>query len=722
MARLGYTRATVTIGDLKRLRKSISKAQQFSHYYVDPLMSCKGKNDRALTSPCLSKVTVQDKHGQVQNVIHAASHNYAGFYRQTSDSEYLQRLCLDRLPITRHDATPALQSALHEKVAMLFEADFCYTTSTGYGSNLLAFPAILDDCWALIIDEKCHSSMLVGAYQSSCGRIRKIRHNDMEQLENTLQELRPTFDNILVAVEGLYSMDGTIPPLGQLAALKQTYGFSLLADEAHSMNSLGATGRGCVEYWNNEHPQIPLPMDLIDIRTATLSKACGAIGGIVCGKARYREAVRTRHQRDLSEGGEPLQPAAAVQTLHVLGRPTQLERNLRRMRSMICYVRAQLDTFGIYVYGDATVPILPIYTGRPSLAAKLSYTLRRLGVVATPIGPPAVPWWEARVRVCLSVDFDDETVTNLVVAIVEAAQRIRLIPRSVRKPQIYSHSETEISPQESDEEQASKDFIRGLILKDAAKRPTASGVLSDNVIEAGHEGRRRYGLASGAARWIAGTYTVHLEVEKQIAQLAGAEDALTYVDTHLGLMSTVAALSRPVLGYDKHYLLIPENACAAVLDGIKVAPRKGAPTMVMYNSSASVVEQLESLVTRKTHITLYLKSAFAEQAADLLSVLTSWKSSRFSKTGLTILLDSTELPNELPRMDIVKVARSAGAQMLCFGSFNTLFSLPGAYLAGDTLLLNELRYTSRGYMFTTSQLPYVMGMIKEALSKVGEAH
>lgn len=194
----------MTVEDLSGAYKPVSEVAQFSHYYVEPLNSCKGKNDRIVLGKCLAHVDVQDGVGKTQKVIHAASHNYAGFYRSCSRSESLQRHCLDDLPISTTYGMPALEATVHEEIARIFDADFCYTTSTGYGSNLLAFSAILDSSWFLVMDEKCHNSMHVGVFLGKAGLVRKFGHNDLKQLENILREHEGRYANVMVAVEGFY--------------------------------------------------------------------------------------------------------------------------------------------------------------------------------------------------------------------------------------------------------------------------------------------------------------------------------------------------------------------------------------------------------------------------------------------------------------------------------------------------------------------------------------
>jgi 7-keto-8-aminopelargonate synthetase-like enzyme len=94
-------------------------------------------------------------------------------------------------------------------IADHLDADFCVSTSTGYGANLLAFSALLSQDWLLVLDEKSHNSMFVAAYLSEPGCIKKFRHNDMGHLEQILRECGPKFTRTLIAVEGFYRSDGS---------------------------------------------------------------------------------------------------------------------------------------------------------------------------------------------------------------------------------------------------------------------------------------------------------------------------------------------------------------------------------------------------------------------------------------------------------------------------------------------------------------------------------
>ena len=514
-------------------------------------------------------------------------------------------------------------------------------------------------------------------------------------------------------------MDGTIPPLDQLAHLKQRFGFTLLADEAHSLQCLGRTGRGCIELWNDEHLNAPISLDLFDVRTATLSKSCGAIGGLVCGSVKFQKAILARRNELLAHGMEPLPPSAMVQSLYVLGQPTQLRRRLRRLKHMAMFVREELQRLGAYIYGDAMTPVLPVHDGPVSLAAKLSYSLRQLGVLATPITTPAVPLWESRVRVCLSADHDDQTVDKLVSSIISAAQAIGITRKSVFQQRLYHYKNEDPTKQEEIESIRAEQNIREIILQDRGRPCDVK--YNTNVLQAGHVARRRYGLATGAARWITGTFPVHVLVENAIAKLSRTPDAFTYVDSYVGLISTVAALCRPSIGYNKHYICVPSNAPAAVFDGLRVAPKRCAPVVMRYDGLQSLMQIIRAVNGRKVYITLYVDTALEDNRLDLNAVFERLNGLK-GPSGMTILLNDMDGPGCPSGIELqfkpAEMPKFGGARLLMYGSFRRKFGLPGAYLTGDAQLVRELRYNSRGYMFTTSQPPYVMGMIAEALREI----
>jgi 7-keto-8-aminopelargonate synthetase-like enzyme len=185
----------------------LSPKAKYCHRLVEPLAFWWGKNSRLLLSQSLPLADVQNPDGTVSTVVNATSHNYGGFYKTDAKSAELQRLCLEHLPLADADAVPLLASAAHEALASFLGTDFCYTTSTGYGSNYAAFPALLGDSKTVVIaDTSCHNSMFTGMYLAQPGqdRLVKFAHNDAADLERKLAEVDGKYDQVIVAVEGLY--------------------------------------------------------------------------------------------------------------------------------------------------------------------------------------------------------------------------------------------------------------------------------------------------------------------------------------------------------------------------------------------------------------------------------------------------------------------------------------------------------------------------------------
>lgn len=184
----------------------LSETGRFVKLYVEPMFHWWGENFRLLATPCLGTVDVVNAAGERQSVVNGASHNYAGFYEPTAESEELQRLCLGNLPVSDSDAVPILRDSVHAAIARLFNFGFCFTTSTGYGANYVALPALIEPTRTVVLmDRACHNSIFTGVFLGRCPDVQKFKHNDMIDLESMLQNLPRKADrDIIVVVEGLY--------------------------------------------------------------------------------------------------------------------------------------------------------------------------------------------------------------------------------------------------------------------------------------------------------------------------------------------------------------------------------------------------------------------------------------------------------------------------------------------------------------------------------------
>lgn len=521
-------------------------------------------------------------------------------------------------------------------------------------------------------------------------------------------------------------MEADVPPLDDLNRLKGVYNFTLFCDEAHSLLSIGTTGRGCLEYWNDNHQDAQVPSDLIDIRTATLSKAIGGIGGLIAGKAKFEAAIRTHMTQLRQQGGETLGSSTMVQTMWVLGQPTLVTRRLRRLADMSRFCRSELARFGIHVWGDEGMPMMPIYTGRPSYAARLSYVTRGYGLLASPVVTPAVPYWEGRVRINLSAEHKDEDVDRLIDAVIKGSRDLNLcVAKGIKRRGYKYNGRAVASAQEEGEASTTHDKIRDIIIRDAQCTNLETSASSNmfnsrcgpSIIDVGVEAQRRFGLGSGGSRWISGTFPPHLRVESLVSKITGMGDCLTFPDSHIGLASTVAALCRPIDGFRRHYVLFPEDAPAPVSDGFTLASPRDRPNLESFPDIAGLYSLLSRLSakTPKTYFTIYLQASSPDVLLTLRDVLSRRAKDKHRRSGMTVLIHS---PHCIPQdPGLVEFAQLPDTELLIFGSFHETMGLAGAYVAGSPGFIQELRFTSRGYMYTTSPQPFVMDMVRATLEK-----
>jgi 8-amino-7-oxononanoate synthase len=281
---------------------------------------------------------------------------------------------------------------LERNIAALYGVDDAVVFVSGHATNVATLGELMAPKDLIVADALIHNSVLVGAELSRAAR-RSFPHNDLAALRQILAETRDQFDNVLIVVEGLYSMDGDIPDLPRLIEIKQEFGTWLMVDEAHALGVLGARGRGLAEHFGVE-PR------LVDIWMGTLSKTLSGCGGFIAGSTALVEILKCRASGFVYSVGLPAPMAAAsAKALELLGRePERVARLQANSEHFLQLARsAGLDT-GM-AHGFA---ILPVMIGDSLRAAKLADVLLSCGFNVMPIVYPAVPMQSARLRFFLS--------------------------------------------------------------------------------------------------------------------------------------------------------------------------------------------------------------------------------------------------------------------------------------------------------------------------------
>ena len=294
----------------------------------------------------------------------------------------------------------------HTEAALVF--------GSGYLANLGTIPAIIGRGGLVLADRLCHAS-LADACRLSGADFRVYRHGDSGHVEALLKRTRSNRPT-LVVTDGLFSMDGDLAPLPELAALAERYGATLYVDDAHGTGVMGPTGRGTLEHFGVEGA-IPFHM-------GTLGKAIGSSGAYVVGPRDVIEyLVNTSRPFMFTTAPPPGAMAAAAAALAVIAREperrTRLWANRQRLYS-------GLQRLGFRMTSTVS-PIIPILVGDAAKALAFAEQLLAHAVYAPAIRPPTVPDHTSRLRVTVTSEHTPDQIDEALRSFGLAGQAIGLL-------------------------------------------------------------------------------------------------------------------------------------------------------------------------------------------------------------------------------------------------------------------------------------------------------
>ena len=302
--------------------------------------------------------------------------------------------------------TQSPHALLERRLAQFKRAEAAIVTSTGWMANHVAIHALAGAGDLVLSDKLNHASILDAAL--ACGaRVRTYPHRDTARLRKLLDAHRAAAKRCLIVTDSLFSMDGDLAPLGELAELKKRYDAVLMIDEAHATGVLGKSGRGAAELLGVEGD--------VDVVVGTLSKALGSLGGFVAGPAVLVETIRNRGRAFIYTTAPPAALcAAALAALEIVEREPQRRGRLLELAAAL---REQLAAAGLAPTPDPrepATPIVPIVVGEPARAVQLSRGLLEEGFLVPAIRPPTVPRGTSRLRVSLSAGHTPEQLARFV--------------------------------------------------------------------------------------------------------------------------------------------------------------------------------------------------------------------------------------------------------------------------------------------------------------------
>ncbi|GJC81001.1 serine palmitoyltransferase 2 [Colletotrichum liriopes] len=349
--------------------------------------------------------------GTHTETLNMSSYNYLGFAQSEGPCADAVEECVKRYSLStcspRADVgTSDLALEVEKEIATFVGKPASMVFSMGFVTNASSFPALVSKGCLILSDELNHASIRVGARLSGAV-ISSFKHNDVVDLERKLREAisqgqprthRP-WKKILVAVEGLYSMEGTMCDLPGIMALKDKYKFYLFIDEAHSIGAVGPRGRGVCDYFGIDPGRV-------DILMGTLTKSFGANGGYVAAEKSIIDKLRSSNAATIL--GESPAPSVLMQIL----------ASLRLITGELCPAKAR-SAWNV-------LPSTPVTFVSVSSVWASSHEMLKRKISVVIVGYPATPLISSRVRFCVSSAHNKEDLDRLLTAVHEVADKLQI--------------------------------------------------------------------------------------------------------------------------------------------------------------------------------------------------------------------------------------------------------------------------------------------------------
>ncbi|MCS6232115.1 glycine C-acetyltransferase [Shewanella baltica] len=374
------------------------------------------KSERVIASP--QQTAIQVNH---QEVVNFCANNYLGLANHPELIKAAQQgldshgfgMASVRFICGTQDIHKKLEASLSEFLGT--EDTILY--SSCFDANAGLFETLLDAEDAIISDALNHASIIDGVRLCKAKRFR-YANNDMADLETQLIAAKETgARNILIATDGVFSMDGVIANLQGVCDLADKYGALVMVDDSHAVGFIGANGRGTHEYCN--------VMDRVDIITGTLGKALGgASGGFTSGKKEVIDWLRQRSRPYLFSNS--LAPSIVTASIHVL----EMLKSGQALREAVWensrYFREQMSAAG-FTLGGADHAIIPVMIGDAKLAGDFANRLLAEHIYVIGFSFPVVPKGQARIRTQMSAAHTREQLDKAIAAFTLIAKEMGII-------------------------------------------------------------------------------------------------------------------------------------------------------------------------------------------------------------------------------------------------------------------------------------------------------
>lgn len=375
------------------------------------------KNERVITSQQQADIDVNDG----AHVVNFCANNYLGLANHpdliAAAKEGLDSHGFGMASVRFICGTQDIHKQLEAKISAFLGTEDTILYPSCFDANGGLFETLLGPEDAIISDALNHASIIDGVRLCKAKRYR-YDNNDMAVLEEQLKQAKADgARHILIATDGVFSMDGVIANLAGICDLAEAYGAMVMVDDCHATGFLGDNGRGSHEYCG--------VMGRVDIITGTLGKALGgASGGYTSGKKEVVEWLRQRSRPYLfSNSVAPPIVSASLKVFDMMADGHALREQLWRNAA---HFRTRMEEAGFTLAGKDH-PIIPVMLGDARLASEMADKLLQKGIYVIGFSFPVVPKGQARIRTQMSAGHSLEHVDKAVDAFIEVGRELGVI-------------------------------------------------------------------------------------------------------------------------------------------------------------------------------------------------------------------------------------------------------------------------------------------------------
>lgn len=370
-------------------------------------------NIRTVESPQGAWIIVDGKR-----VFNLCSNNYLGFANspqlKSASQMAMENYGVGPAAVRTIAGTTTLHRELERKLALFKGVESTLSFQSGFCANLAVIPVIVGEGDVVFSDELNHASIIDGCRLSKA-KVVRYAHCNTEDLHAKISNEKGVRRRLIIT-DGVFSMEGDITPLPEIADIAEEYGAITMVDDAHGEGVLGKGGRGIVDHFNLHRK--------VDIEMGTMSKAFGVVGGYIAGSKRLTEYLEQKGRPFLfSSAVTPADVSACIAAVDTL---TASDALVKKLWENTAFFQDMMRQIG-FSLGKTKTPITPVMIGNANIAKEFSQKLFEAGIFAQSISYPTVPLGKARIRIMISAAHSKDDLTWAIEQFKKIGESLRLL-------------------------------------------------------------------------------------------------------------------------------------------------------------------------------------------------------------------------------------------------------------------------------------------------------